>query len=349
MATHLLQGEATLIVPRVSVAIPVYNEEAVLDELLLRLLAVLDDLPGGPHQVVFVDDGSTDDSREILARAASEDSRIQVVALSRNFGHQAAISAAFDFADGDVIFVMDADLQDPPEMLPRFLNEYENGFDVVYAIRTKRKENLLLRAAYAIGYRFIARLSSIPLPVGAGDFALLSRRVVDLLRSSKERNRYLRGMRSWIGFRQQGVPVERDSRHAGKSKYTLRRLFGLAFDGVFAFSLVPLRLTMLVGALAVGASVVFMAYAVYAKLVFNQSPQGFTALIVAIVFLGGVQVFFLGIVGEYVGRIYEEVKERPHYIVREVVGRRRWTGTTANDTRFSTNDTGGGDPDSGCS
>jgi dolichol-phosphate mannosyltransferase len=186
-------------------------------------------------------------------------------------------------------------------------------------------------------------LSSIDLPVDAGDFALLSRRVVEAIRSSKEHSRYLRGLRSWVGFRQRGVPVKREPRHAGQSKYTLRRLLGLTFDGLFAFSLVPLRFAMLVGVLSMAAALLYVGYAAYAKVVLSQSPAGFTALIVAITFLAGVQIFFLGVVGEYVGRIYEEVKQRPQYIVREIIrGGQAWTRHMPSDTPNCTKDIGGG-------
>jgi len=308
--------------PRVSVAVPLYNEEAVLPELLDRTRQVLDGLEGGPHEIVLVDDGSADGTFALIERAAADDQRIVGAALSRNFGHQAALGAALDLASGDVIVVMDGDLQDPPEEIPRFLEEYRKGCDVVYAIRAQRKEGLLLRTCYNLFYRLINALSNIDLPVGAGDFALLSRRVVDLLRTSPERHRYLRGLRTWVGFRQTGVVIEREARASGSSKYTIKKLFRLAFDGIFAFSVVPIRATFLLGAIAIASSIVYAGYSLYAKFFLDRSPPGFTALILTGVFLSGLQLLFLGIVGEYVGRIYEEVKQRPHYIIRAIVGRR---------------------------
>lgn len=304
-----------------SVAIPVLNEEAVLPELLRRLTAVLDSIDGGPHEIVFVDDGSEDNTAALLAEAIARDARVRTVRLSRSFGHQSAISAGFDYVRGDVVVVMDGDLQDEPEQIPRFLAAYHEGYDVVYATRATRAESLPLRLAYRLFYRIFARLSRVPIPLDAGDFALLSRRVVTAMRSAPERNRFLRGLRAWVGFRQIGIPVDRASRQGGASKYSFGALCRLALDGVFAFSTLPIRAAMAAGALAIGAAVVFAAYAVYARLFLGRSPAGFTSLIVAITFLSGVNLFFLGIIGEYVGRVYEETKQRPLYVVDRVVER----------------------------
>jgi dolichol-phosphate mannosyltransferase len=307
--------------PRVSVAVPLYNEEDGVTELVWRVGAVLDGLPGGPHEIVLVDDGSTDKTAALLEEAAARDPRLVVVSLSRNFGHQAALSAALDYVTGDVTILMDGDLQDPPELIPDFLARHAEGYDVVYARRTRRKEVWWLRAAYFLFYRMMRWLSNVDVPVDAGDFGLLSRRVVDELRRAPERQRFLRGLRSWVGFRQLGIPVERSERSAGESKYSLRRLLGLAFDGVFAFSIVPIRAAALLGAVAVGLSGLFALYALFAKLALHRSPQGFTSLILVLTFLSGVNLFFLGVVGEYVGRVYEEVKRRPLYVVSRVIGK----------------------------
>jgi len=304
---------------RLSVAIPVHNEESVLPELLQRLRRVLDGLRGGPHEIVFVDDGSTDRTFAMLCEAAREDSRMIVISLSRNFGHQAAISAALDHASGDAVVTMDGDLQDIPEAIPQFVEKFEEGFDVVYAQRVRRKEPLLLRICYFLFYRMMAGLSDVHLPLDSGDFGLMSRRVVDQVRRMPEHHRYLRGMRSWVGFRQTGIPVERAERHSGKSKYSLLRLIKLAADGLFAFSIVPIRATALLGMLVVLLSFLYVSYAIYAKLVLHVSPQGFTALIVAVTFLSGIVLFSLGIIGEYLGRIYEETKARPKYVIGQIV------------------------------
>jgi dolichol-phosphate mannosyltransferase len=271
--------------------------------------------------MVLVDDGSTDRTPELLRSASQRDPRIVVVQLSRNFGHQAALSAALDHVRGDLVLVMDGDLQDPPEVLPQLLEQHHQGYDVVYVRRVARKEAWWLRACYSLFYRLIAALSDIHLPRDAGDFALLSRRVVDELRRAPEHHRYLRGLRTWVGFRQTGIAVERDPRAAGASKYNPVKLMRLAFDGIFAFSIVPLRAATLLGLLAILVASVYAAYALVAKLLLARPPQGFTALIGAVVFLSGVQLVFLGVLGEYIGRIYEEVKRRPQYIVRELIRR----------------------------
>jgi dolichol-phosphate mannosyltransferase len=295
----------------------------VLPELLRRLTLVLDQIPGDRHEMVFVDDGSQDGSRAFLLEVAAADDRITVVTLSRNFGHQAALTAAMDFVQGDLVVVMDADLQDSPEDIPRLLSALADGCDVAYAIREGRKEVWVLRTLYALAYRLIGALSSTKLPLDAGDFAAMSRRVVDEVRRAPEHNRYLRGLRSWVGFRQVPVKLERQARFAGDSKYSLRALIRLALDGVFAFSITPLRVATVVGACAIGLSVVFSLYAVYARFMHDRSPQGFTALLLMMVFLAGVNLLFLGIIGEYVARIYEEAKARPLYVIDEIVSQAR--------------------------
>ncbi|TMB49023.1 MAG: glycosyltransferase family 2 protein [Deltaproteobacteria bacterium] len=304
---------------RLSVAIPFYNEEAGVRELLERLRRVLDRLPGGPHEIVLVDDGSSDATFELLATAARDDPRIVAISLSRNFGHQAALAAALDHVSGDLVVVMDGDLQDPPEVIPSLIEQQAKGFDVVYVRRVARKERWPLRVCYFLFYRLISLLSDVRLPLDAGDFALLSRRVVDLLRQLPEHHRYLRGLRSWTGFCQVGIAIERPERFAGRSKYNALTLLGLAFDALFAFSMVPLRVAALIGLLTAGGSVLFALYSLYVRVFLGPRPQGFTALIVAITFLSGVQLLFLGLIGEYVGRVYEETKARPHYVVAEIV------------------------------
>lgn len=308
----------TVPAPRVSVAIPVYNEELVVPELLRRVGAVLDAIPGGPHEIVIVDDGSRDRTLPMLQDAAAADPRLTVVALSRNFGHQAALTAAIDHVTGNAVMLMDGDLQDPPEALPTFLEWYAQGYDVVYAQRTKRKERWYLRLSYFLFYRLLFRLSDVQLPVDSGDFGLMSRRVVEQLRHTPERHRYLRGLRTWVGYKQIGVTVERGERFAGDSKYSPMKLLALASDGIFAFSTVPLRAATFVGLLAIAAAALFSLVASYERLVLHRSPVGFTATIVVVTFLAGVNLCFLGVIGEYVGRIYEQVKARPMYVVGSI-------------------------------
>lgn len=308
--------------PRISVAIPIYNEQDVVPELLRRTTAVLDKMSGGPHQIVVVDDGSSDLTVELLEEAAAVDPRLVVVSLSRNFGHQTALAAALDYVSGDVTVLMDGDLQDSPEAIPLFVDFYQQGYDVVYAQRIGRKEAWWLRAFYHLFYRVIAALSSIHLPLDAGDFGLMSDRVIDEIRKMPEHHRYIRGLRTWVGFRQIGIPIERAARHAGKTKYSPLKLLKLASDGIFAFSIVPLRAAAILGACASAFSVLYALYALYVKF-WLHAPQGFTALIVSVTFLSGINLFFLGIIGEYIGRIYEEAKGRPHYIVRKVTKTRQ--------------------------
>jgi glycosyltransferase involved in cell wall biosynthesis len=305
---------------RLSVAVPLYNEESVLPELLRRTRAVLDTIAGGPHEIVLVDDGSSDRTPGILEAEAARDPRMVIVSLSRNFGHQAALTAALDHCSADAVIVMDADLQDVPEAIPLFVEQYQQGYDVVYATRARRKETWWLKLSYFLFYRLLATLSQLSLPLDAGDFALISRRVVEQLRRLPEHHRYLRGLRSWVGFRQIGIPVDRAERQSGRSKYSLWKLVELASDGIFAFSIVPLRAATLLGTLAAFLSGGFSVYSIYAKFFLHRAPQGFTALVLLITFLSGILLFFLGIIGEYVGRLYEEVKARPHYIIARTVG-----------------------------
>jgi len=305
---------------RLSVAIPVQNEETVVPELVRRVCGVLDQLEGGPHEIVFVDDGSTDRTFELLEEVAQKDLRIIVVSLSRNFGHQAALAAALDHVTGAAAVVMDGDLQDAPEVIPQFVELFHQGYDVVYAQRVRGNEPWALRLCYFAFYRIMARLSNISLPVDSGDFGLMSHRVIDQLRRMPEHHRYLRGLRSWVGFRQTGIPIRRAERHSGRSKYSFFGLIKLAADGIFAFSIVPIRAAALLGAVVMVISLLYVCYSLYAKLFLHISPQGFTALIVAFTFLFGMLLFFLGVIGEYVGRIYEEAKARPLYIVARAAG-----------------------------
>ena len=312
--TEVLPGEF-----RISIAIPLHNEEAMIPELLSRLEKTLTTIEGGPHEIVLVDDGSTDSTAAALEEAARNDSRLVVVILSRNFGHQAALTAALDHVTGDAVVLMDADLQDRPEAIPLFLEKYRQGYDVVYALRVNRKEPFWLRASYKAFYRLLGMISDMQIPMDAGDFGLVSRRVVVELRRLGERNRYLRGLRSWVGFRQIGIEVERDSRFAGTAKYNLWRLFKLGFDGIFSFSTLPIRAATLFGIIALAVSSVYSLYTLYAKLVLHIPPQGFTAIIILVTFLSGVQLTFLGVIGEYLGRVYEEAKTRPVYIVERII------------------------------
>lgn len=306
---------------KIVVAIPIYNEEQVIPELLRRLASAVASIPSYEFSFLFIDDGSRDSSFSQLADAARNDASISVIRFSRNFGHQAALAAAIDHADGDALVMMDGDLQDPPEIIADFLAEFERGVDVVYAIRTGRKESLWLRSCYALFYRTLARLSHVDIPLDSGDFSLMSKRVVDTVKALPEHHRFLRGLRAWTGFSQVGIPVERAARYAGERKYTLAKLITLAADGIFSFSVFPLRAATVLGALSIGLVMLYSLYVVIVRIFGEGAPQGFSALFLSNVLLSGIQLLFFGIIGEYVGRIYEECKGRPIYIIDKFLKR----------------------------
>jgi polyisoprenyl-phosphate glycosyltransferase len=300
------------------VVVPLYNEEENILELHRRLSATLTGR-GIPHVLYFVNDGSRDGTLERLRGLALSDRRVRVLSFSRNFGHQISISAGLQHADGDAVVVMDADLQDPPEMIPDMLDLWAEGYEVVYAVRRSRREGTLKRMAYALFYRVLRRISNVPIPLDSGDFSLVDARVVSLLRTFPERNRFVRGLRSWVGFRQTELPYDRMPRRAGEPKYRIRHLMKLALDGFFAFSTVPLQLSTWLGFLAAGLGFLYLVYALVSRYL-QHTPAGWTSLAAIILFLGGTQLILLGVLGEYVGRIYEEVKQRPLYILDEAIG-----------------------------
>jgi len=311
-------GPGRALISHLTVVIPVYNEEANLPELSRRVREALE-AHGIPYRLLFVNDGSRDGTLKFLRALAASDPRIRVLSFSRNFGHQISISAGIAHADGDAVVVMDGDLQDPPEVIPDLLRKWSEGYEVVYAVRKKRKEGVLKRAAYAIFYRMLRRISSVEIPLDSGDFSLMDARVVALLRSFPERNRFLRGLRTWVGFRQTEWAYERMARHSGEPKYRARHLLKLALDGFFAFSTLPLQLATYLGFLAAGLGFLYLLYALATRLLYHN-PAGWTSLAAIILFLGGTQLLILGILGEYLGRVYEEVKQRPLYILEEKIG-----------------------------
>jgi glycosyltransferase involved in cell wall biosynthesis len=306
--------------PIISVILPVYNERETLPELTARLTATLEECVGGSFEVLFVDDGSRDGSDLLIDGFHNRDPRFKAIHFSRNFGHQAALQAGLDAALGEIVAMMDADLQDPPELLTQFIELWRHGNDVVYAIRKKRKEALWKRAAYVVFYRTMKAVSEIDVPLDAGDFCLMDRRVVDTLVSIRERNRFLRGLRSWVGFKQAGLEYERGARHAGEPKYTLRRLVGLAVSGYIGFSAAPLRMATWLGLVAALGGFLVALWAIYTKLAGVYSPRGWASTIAVIMFIGGIQLLMLGVIGEYLSRMYDEVRQRPLYIVRSRVG-----------------------------
>jgi dolichol-phosphate mannosyltransferase len=271
-------------------------------------------------ELLFVDDGSDDGSADILDELHRRDPRIKVIHFSRNFGHQAALQAGLDAATGSCVALMDADLQDPPEVLCRLIERWRSGYQVVYAVRKGRKEGLFKRTAYALFYRSMRAIAEVDVPVDAGDFCLLDRSVVDVLTALPERGRFLRGLRSWIGFRQIGVEYERDVRHAGEPKYTLGKLVRLALSGYIGFSTLPLRLASLVGVFSAAVGFLLALWAVVVRVRGIPAPWGWASTVAIILFMGGVQLLVLGIIGEYLGRMYDEVRRRPTYIVSSRVG-----------------------------
>ena len=306
-----------------SVVVPAFNESDNLRSLWDRLRPVLDELQ--PGELVVVDDGSTDATWDVILELAAEDRRVRGVRLSRNFGHQAALSAGMAEARGDAVCFMDADLQDPPELLHRLVEEWRNGNQVVYAVRRTRKETLLKRQAYRWFYRVYKQLADIDVPLDSGDFALLDRRVVDELLALPEHNRFLRGLRSWVGYRQIGLPYDRDARHAGTPKYTFRKLIRLALDGLVSFSAAPLRLASVLGMIVALAGGLYIGVAIAARILFGGVPKGWTSIVAVVLAIGGMQLIVVGVLGEYVARIYDETKARPNFLVADTTDDERPT------------------------
>lgn len=300
--------------PLLSVVVPLNDEEENVPTLHERLGRVMDGL-GEPAEVIYVDDGSGDRTLELVSAMADRDDRVGVVRLSRNFGHQAAISAGLEAARGQAVVVMDGDLQDPPELIPTLIERWRDGFQVVYAVRRRRREAWPLRACYAVFYRLQRKLGDLELPLDSGDFGLMDRRVVDALLNLPERARFVRGLRAFVGFRQTGVEFDRDARASGRPKYTLRRLIGLGVDGLVSFSAAPLRLVTWLGLSAAVLSIGLAVWALVDALVNQTAPRGWASLIVVVLFMGSVQLISLGIIGEYVRLIFVETKGRPTYVV----------------------------------
>ncbi len=302
-----------------SIVLPVYNEEGNLEELYYRITKVMKKIDK-PYEIIFVNDGSTDSSLEKMTSLHNQDKRVKILNLSRNFGHQIAITAGMDYAKGEVIIIMDADLQDPPEVIPRLLQEWEKGFDVVYAKRKGREgESFFKKFTAWLYYRLFRILANLDIPVDTGDFRLLSRRVVEVLKQIREHHRFLRGLVTWIGFKQCGVEFVREKRFSGKTKYSFWKMMKFALDGILSFSFFPLRLLTYLGFLTAFFSLLYAGYVIFLKIFTQATVPGWASLMVAILFLGSLQLIGLGIIGEYLGRIGDEVKKRPLYIVKEFI------------------------------
>jgi len=301
----------------ISVVIPVFNEEKCLEILLERLLAVAE-LGADTYEYIFVDDGSTDGSLPILRKLAGRYPNVKYLSFSRNFGHEAATTAGLDHASGDAVFLIDGDLQDPPEVITDLVTKWREGYEVVYAIREERVgESWFKKITAAFFYRVINRITDVNIPLDTGDFRLLDREVVDTLNTMRERHRFPRGMAAWVGFRQIGVPYKRVARYAGETKYPFSKMLRLALNAITGFSYFPLQLATYFGFACAGISALAIPVVIVLRLAGNQAFFGQATTLIAVLFLGGVQLISLGILGEYVGRLYDEVKGRPLYIVRE--------------------------------
>lgn len=304
--------------PTYSLVVPAYNEEAVVSELVARLRQLMDALDADA-EAILVDDGSRDRTYELMAEATAGDQRFRLVRLSRNFGHQVALTAGVDLAAGDAVVVLDADLQDPPEVVLELAKRWREGYDVVYAVREERRgETAFKRRTAAWFYRGFNRLSEVQVPVDVGDFRLVDRRALDVFHHMRESNRFVRGMFSWIGLRQTGVAYQRDERFAGETKYPLRRMLRFAASGVISFSSVPLHAVLNLGFLVSVVSFAFGAWSVVVKLSGLYDVPGWTSIVVVTTLIGGVQLIVLGVIGEYIGSIHEEVKRRPLYVIGEL-------------------------------
>jgi glycosyltransferase involved in cell wall biosynthesis len=301
----------------ISIVAPVYNEIELLPEFHRRVREVMEAL-GEPWELVLVDDGSRDGSTEAIRELAQADDHVQPVIFSRNFGHQIAITAGLDYSTGQAVVIMDADLQDPPEVVPELVARWREGYEVVYAVRAEREgETFFKRFTASVFYRLINRITDVDIPLDTGDFRLLDRKAANALRAMREKHRFPRGMAAWVGFRQIGVPYKRAARTAGETKYPFRKMLRLALNAITGFSYFPLQIATYLGFLCAGISALTIPVVIALRLAGSQAFFGQATTLIAVLFLGGVQLISLGILGEYLGRVYDEVKGRPLYIVRE--------------------------------
>ncbi len=304
--------------PEVSFIIPAYNESEVFPELVDRMNTLIDRIDK-KSEVILIDDGSNDNTAFLMEELALKDPRYQCLFLSRNFGHQKALSAGLDFARGEYIMLLDADLQDPPEVYFNFIEKVEEGYDVVYGVRQNRKEGWIKRGFYNAFYTLLNKISNYPIPRDSGDFGMITRKVVEAINRNREESRFLRGLRSWVGFRQVGVTYERMERAAGVPKYTVKKLLKLALDGIFNFTTIPIKLLTISGSICIFSSLVYFVITVIRKYLYHDVPTGFTAILFTVILFGGFQLLSLGIIGEYIQRIFFQVKQRPLYFIRKKI------------------------------
>ena len=310
--------------PRFSIVVPIWNEEQTIPELYKRVVSTMSTATAGTGEsweLVCVNDGSRDRSLELLLALHEQDPRVKVIDFSRNFGHQVAITAGADFAEGDAVVVMDADLQDPPDVVLRMIEKWREGYEVVYAQRSKREGETWFKLWTAkIFYRLLHRITDVAIPVDTGDFRLMDRRVVLAMRRLREKHRFMRGLSSWVGFKQIGIEYERAERYAGETKYPLRKMLKLAISAITSFSFLPLQLATYIGFVLAGVSLLGILTTIIMRLSGSSAFAGQATTLVAVLFLGGIQLIFLGIIGEYLGRIYDEVKDRPLYLISHAYG-----------------------------
>jgi polyisoprenyl-phosphate glycosyltransferase len=305
--------------PKISIVVPLYNEATVFSQLIARLDQLMDSSELS-IEVVLIDDGSRDNTALLMQQTALSNEKYHCVFLSRNYGHQIALTAGLAAARGtEAVMIIDGDLQDPPELLPTLYQQFKEGYDVVYAVRRKRKEGFIKKIAYHAFYRLLKSISYIDIPLDSGDFSLISRRVIDIMNKMPEESRYLRGMRTWVGFKQIGVEYERSERAAGESKYSFGELLKLAYSGIFNFSEYPIKFVTTLGLIAITSSLIYFISVVVKRIFITEVIEGFTALLFVIILFGGVQLIALGIIGEYVLRVFFQSKGRPLYIIREQI------------------------------
>lgn len=303
-----------------AIIVPVFNEESVLPEFYQRTAAVLDELSSMTGEILFVDDGSSDGSVSVIRSLIERDARVSLVRLSRNFGKESALTAGLDHADADAVVIIDADLQDPPELIPRMLELWREGYDTVYGQRTERHgESFLKKVTASAFYRVMAGVGRFAIPRDTGDFRLLSRRAVNALRSLPESNRFMKGLFSWIGYPQVALKYSRDPRHAGDTKFNYWKLWNFALDGITSFTTLPLKLASYIGVLLAMGSFVYGIYVIVKTLLWGDPVPGYPSLMTVILFIGGIQLMFLGVLGEYLGRMFDETKRRPLYLVQEYI------------------------------
>ena len=306
--------------PIYTIVVPVYNEEPVIEETYKRLTAVMEQT-GGPYEIIFINDGSIDSSAIIIKKIAESDNHIRLVDFSRNFGHQPAITAGMDYAKGDAVVIIDADLQDPPEVILQMIDKWKEGYEVVYGKRTERKgETFFKKSTANLYYRFLRFMTSVDIPVDTGDFRLIDRKVIEAMKRINEKNRYVRGLISWVGFRQTYVEYTREKRFAGETKYPLKKMIALAINGIASFSYKPLKFATSFGILLSCFGFIYMIIVIFQRLFTDTTIQGWASLIIILLFTQGITLIVLGLIGEYIGRIYDEAKDRPVYIVREEIG-----------------------------